>query len=75
MNEKLNIVDQESVWRDKSVRGTLTLDDVKDIVKCKREGRISAAFAQKGAAKKRATAKSKKVDDMTFDAFAGLDEM
>lgn len=44
---------KEDIWREKSIKGELTIADIKEIVAYKREGRISASYAASTAKKTR----------------------
>lgn len=52
----LEVQSQITLWRAKAAEGTLTEDNMRDIVKALRDGRVSAGVASAGAKTKAAKA-------------------
>jgi hypothetical protein len=47
-----------SIWRQRAVEGTLTLDETRQAIEALRAGRISAAYASEGSRAKKTKAKA-----------------
>lgn len=56
-----------AVWRQKSIDGTLTLEEMKEIVAVLRQGRRSAAAASESARRSRAKKEIPSADEMLRD--------
>jgi len=53
-----------SIWRQKALEGTLTLEEMKEAIVILRGGRVSAAHASEGARRKTAKAAIPSADDL-----------
>lgn len=53
-----------AIWRQKSIDGTLTIDDCRDYVALMRQGRTSAIKASEASRKSRAKKEVKSADDL-----------
>ena len=51
-------------WRQKSLDGTITIEEQREAIKLMREGRMAAAQASSTAKRKKAVAEIKSADDM-----------
>jgi hypothetical protein len=49
MAQSPELLAQLSIWRSKSLDGTMTVDDMREAIIALRDGRVSACFASKAA--------------------------